>query len=130
MIAGIISIGIVIVFGIALMCAAFLMLRNEMMDSEDDENEKNLLKHYKLTTEELLRISNNYGCPVYVYDSNKIIDQYHKLNDSFGEVRQLKINYAVKALSNLHILKLIRKLGGGLDTVSIEEIKTRFISWF
>ena len=40
MIAGIISIGIVIVFGIALMCAAFLMLRNEMMDSEDDENEK------------------------------------------------------------------------------------------
>jgi len=61
-----------------------------------------------MTAEELLKISSDHGCPLYVYDSNKIIDQYHKLTDSFSKIRHLKIKYAVKALSNLHILKLLK----------------------
>jgi diaminopimelate decarboxylase len=83
-----------------------------------------------MTAEELLKIANTHECPLYVYDSNKIIDQYHKLTDSFSKIRHLKIKYAVKALSNLHILKLIEKLGGGLDTVSIEEIKLGLMADF
>lgn len=83
-----------------------------------------------MTAEELLIIANANECPLYVYDSNKIIDQYHKLTDSFSEIRHLRIKYAVKALSNLHILKLIRSLGGGLDTVSIEEIKLGIMAGF
>jgi diaminopimelate decarboxylase len=83
-----------------------------------------------MTAEELLKISSDHGCPLYVYDSNKIIDQYHKLTDSFSKIRHLRIKYAVKALSNLHILKLIRSLGGGLDTVSIEEIQLGLLAGF
>ncbi|GGX09229.1 diaminopimelate decarboxylase [Aquimarina muelleri] len=71
----------------------------------------------------LLAIANEFGSPVYVYDSSKIISQYNRLSDAFKEVKQLKLNYAVKALSNLAILKLINSLGAGLDTVSIQEVE-------
>jgi diaminopimelate decarboxylase len=33
----------------------------------------------------------------------------------------LRINYAMKALSNVAILQLLREMGSGLDTVSIQE---------
>ncbi len=71
----------------------------------------------------LLAIANEFGSPVYVYDSSKIISQYNRLSDSFKGVKRLKLNYAVKALSNLAILKLINSLGAGLDTVSAQEVE-------
>ena len=71
----------------------------------------------------LLAIANEFGNPVYVYDSSKIISQYKRLSDSFKGVKQLKLNYAVKALSNLAILKLMNSLGAGLDTVSVQEVE-------
>ena len=72
---------------------------------------------------ELLSIAHTYGCPVYVYDAYKIRSQYERLIKAFAAVPSLRINYAMKALSNVSILKLMRKLGAGLDTVSIQEVK-------
>ena len=72
---------------------------------------------------DLLSIVHTYGCPVYVYDANKISSQYERLTKAFAAVPSLRINYAMKALSNVSILKLMRKLGAGLDTVSIQEVK-------
>ena len=72
---------------------------------------------------DLLDIAEQYGSPVYVYDSAKIVSQYERLSNAFGGVKKLKLNYAVKALSNLSILKLMKSLGAGLDTVSIQEVK-------
>lgn len=72
---------------------------------------------------DLLSIAHTYGCPVYVYDAYKIRSQYERLIKAFAAVPSLKINYAMKALSNGSILKLMRKLGAGLDTVSIQEVK-------
>ncbi len=72
---------------------------------------------------QLLAIAKEYGSPVYVYDSAKIVSQYNRLTTAFKKVKQLKLNYAVKALSNIAILKLINSLGAGLDTVSIQEVK-------
>ena len=72
---------------------------------------------------DLLSIAHAYGCPVYVYDAYKIRSQYERLIKAFAAVPSLKINYAMKALSNGSILKLMRKLGAGLDTVSIQEVK-------
>lgn len=71
----------------------------------------------------LLNIAGEYGCPVYVYDAAKIRSQYDRLTSAFSEVGSLKIHYAVKALSNISILKLMKSLGAGLDTVSIQEVK-------
>ena len=76
-----------------------------------------------MTSEELLIVARQYSTPVYVYDGGKILDQYNRLKNAFSEVKNLKINYAVKALSNLSILGLMKEMGSGLDTVSLEEIQ-------
>lgn len=72
---------------------------------------------------DLLSITDTFGSPIYVYDAEKISSQYKRLSNAFGNVPSLKINYAMKALSNISILKLMKKLGAGLDTVSIQEVK-------
>ncbi len=69
-----------------------------------------------------LDIADEYGCPVYVYDFEIIQRQYDRLVDAFKGI-DLKINYACKALTNINILKLIKKMGAGLDAVSIQEVR-------
>jgi len=76
-----------------------------------------------MNNQDLLNIASEYGSPVYVYDAEKIISQYHRLTHAFKNVPNLRLHYAVKALSNLSILKLFKHLGSGLDTVSIQEVK-------
>ena len=71
----------------------------------------------------LKSIAEKHKCPVYVYDGNKIKKQYERLSNAFSGIKKLKINYACKALSNISILSLIRSLGSGLDTVSIQEVQ-------
>ncbi|MBT7815481.1 diaminopimelate decarboxylase [Polaribacter sp. Hel1_33_78] len=72
---------------------------------------------------QLLNIANKYGSPLYVYDTDKIESQYNRLTDAFSSVKNLKLNYAVKALSNINILKFFKNIGAGLDTVSIQEVQ-------
>lgn len=79
---------------------------------------------------DLLKITDTFGAPVYVYDADKIISQFQRLTNAFGSVPQLKLNYAAKALSNLAILKLMNSLGSGLDTVSIQEVKLGLLAGF
>ena len=68
-------------------------------------------------------IAQQYGAPVYIYDAHRIAAQFDRLKSAFISVKNLKLHYAVKANSNLSILRLIHGLGAGLDTVSIEEVK-------
>jgi len=70
----------------------------------------------------LLSIASQYGLPVYVYDEQTIISQYQRLINAFSTVKKLKINYAVKALNNINVLKIFKNLGSGLDTVSVQEV--------
>ena len=77
----------------------------------------------RMKNQDLLHIAKTYGDPVYVYDAEKISSQYNRLTSAFKNVKNLKLNYAVKALSNINILKLMDKLGCGLDTVSIQEVQ-------
>lgn len=72
---------------------------------------------------DLIRIANDFGSPVYVYDSEKMIHQYTRLTSAFDKVKNLRLHYAVKALSNISVLKLFSALGCGLDTVSIQEVQ-------
>lgn len=72
---------------------------------------------------DLLKVAEEFGSPIYVYDANKIVSQYERLTNAFASVSQLRINYAVKALSNINIIKLLVQQGSSLDTVSIQEVK-------
>ena len=71
----------------------------------------------------LLSIAQQEGHPVYVYDANKIEQQFSRLQNAFSGIEKLRINYACKALSNLSVLGLMKKMGSGLDTVSIQEVQ-------
>ncbi len=72
---------------------------------------------------QLTALADKYGSPLYVYDTDKIESQYNRLTDAFSSVKNLKLNYAVKALSNINILKFFKNIGAGLDTVSIQEVQ-------
>ncbi|OAB81504.1 diaminopimelate decarboxylase [Cochleicola gelatinilyticus] len=76
-----------------------------------------------MTHKDLLAVVSQFESPIYVYDAAKIESQYKRLRDAFKKVKQVKINYAVKALSNLSVIKLLNSLGSGMDTVSIQEVK-------
>ena len=79
---------------------------------------------------DLLDVASEYGNPVYVYDSEKIASQYQRLMNAFSSVGDLRINYATKALSNISILKLMKQLDSGLDTVSIQEVQLGLAAGF
>ena len=75
-----------------------------------------------MKNKELQLAAKQFGTPAYIYNASKIESQYHRLTKSFNTVKNLKINYAVKASSNLSILRYINQLGAGIDTVSIQEV--------
>lgn len=72
---------------------------------------------------ELLALAEEFGNPLYVYDAAKIEHQYNRLTNAFSKVEKLRINYAMKALSNVTILKLLKNMGSGVDTVSFQEVQ-------
>jgi diaminopimelate decarboxylase len=76
-----------------------------------------------MTNKFLISLTKKYESPLYVYDAEVIISQYNKLKEAFSSVKQLKINYATKALSNISILKVFNSLEAGLDTVSVQEVQ-------
>ena len=71
---------------------------------------------------DLLQLAEQFGTPLYVYDAEKIQSQFNRLTKAFSKVEKLRINYAMKALSNISILQLLKDMGSGLDTVSIQEV--------
>jgi diaminopimelate decarboxylase len=66
-------------------------------------------------------ICQKYDTPVYVYDTNVMESQYTKLANSFAGANT-RIKFACKALNNINVLKFFKKMGAGLDTVSIQEV--------
>ncbi|MFV8377755.1 diaminopimelate decarboxylase [Flavobacterium sp. LB3R33] len=75
-----------------------------------------------MQSKDLVQLAEQFGSPLYVYDAEKIQSQYNRLTKAFSKVEKLRINYAMKALSNIAILQLLKEMGSGLDTVSIQEV--------
>ena len=75
-----------------------------------------------MQSQDLLQLTSQFGSPLYVYDAEKIQSQYNRLTAAFSKVERLRINYAVKALSNVSVLKLLKEMGSGIDTVSYQEV--------
>lgn len=69
-----------------------------------------------------LALCEQYGAPLYVYNTAKMEEQYKRLQKAF-KGSKLKINYACKALSNINVLRFFNSIGAGLDTVSIQEVE-------
>ena len=76
-----------------------------------------------MQSKDLVQLAEQFGSPLYVYNADKIQSQYKRLTNAFSKVEKLRINYAMKALSNIAILQLLRELGSCLDAVSIQEVQ-------
>jgi len=63
-----------------------------------------------------------YGTPLYVYDFNHITKRYMELKDAFNGSKSL-IAYAIKANSNLAVIRHLANLDSGADCVSIGEVR-------
>ena len=63
-----------------------------------------------------------FGTPLYVYHAEKIEQQYQHLCTQF-EPTQTIFFYACKALTNIHILKVIKDMGCNIDCSSINEVR-------
>ena len=87
-------------------------------------------KKHKMKAAELNQLANEFGSPIYIYDAHKIEYQYNRLRNAFSKVKNIRINYAVKALSNIAILQLFKKMGAGIDTVSIQEVELGLYAGF
>lgn len=77
---------------------------------------------YSIQGLDLHKVADEFGTPLYIYDADKIKSQYEKIISSFSGV-DVRLKYAMKALSNISIVKYIKSLGAGLDAVSIQEVQ-------
>ena len=67
------------------------------------------------------KIADGAATPAYVYSGGAVEAAYRRLDRAFGALPH-SICYAVKANSNLAILKLLAKLGSSFDIVSGGEL--------
>ena len=67
-------------------------------------------------------LAQKYGTPLYVYNFDTITHKFNALKEVF-KARKSLICFAVKANSNLSVLKHMAGLGAGCDCVSIGEVK-------
>lgn len=67
------------------------------------------------------KLAEQYGTPCYIYDKDKIEQQWQAFNAAFKPIPH-QICYAVKANSNIAILNVLAKWGSGFDIVSGGEL--------
>ena len=72
-------------------------------------------------------LANEYGTPLYVYDFDYMSAQYTGLKEAFRGRKSI-IAYAVKANSNLSVVRHFAKMGSGADCVSIGEVRRAFLA--
>ena len=69
----------------------------------------------------LQTLADSHGTPLYVYSANTIRDHYRRLDQALAGLNH-EIAYAVKACSNLSVLRLLAQEGAGFDIVSGGEL--------
>ena len=72
-------------------------------------------------------LADKYKTPLYIYDLDYMTAQYEELKEAF-KGRKSILAYAVKANSNLSVVKHFSSLGSGADCVSIGEVRRAFLA--
>lgn len=67
-------------------------------------------------------LAQTYGTPLYVYDFDAMKEQFESLKEAFRGRKSI-LAYAVKANSNLSVIKHFATQGSGADCVSIGEVR-------
>jgi diaminopimelate decarboxylase len=85
-------------------------------------NDSFFYRNHRLTVDgvPLESLSQKFGSPLYVYSGTQLRKSYRQLKSAFAGF-PIQLHYAVKANSNLHLLKILKSLGAGCDLVSYGE---------
>jgi len=75
------------------------------------------------------RVAAAVGTPTFVYNAGAIRRRYQALVECLGDLPH-RIHYAVKANSNLAVLRFLRDLGAGADLVSGGELRRALVTGF
>ena len=70
----------------------------------------------------LPELRDHFGTPFHIYDEAGIRETGEMVNKAFSKIKSFKEYYAVKALPNPAILKIIKEIGFGFDCSSITEL--------
>ena len=68
-----------------------------------------------------LKLAKNYKTPFYCYSLSQIRNNYHVLKNAFSTIKPI-ICFAIKANSNLSLIRELKKMGLGADVVSAGEL--------
>lgn len=77
----------------------------------------------------LAQVAGEFGTPAYVYNADVIRRQFRDLDEALAAVPH-RICFAVKANSNLGVLRVLRDLGAGADIVSEGELARALAAGF
>jgi diaminopimelate decarboxylase len=71
----------------------------------------------------LAEIASKYGTPLYIYSKKQILENFRSFNDAIKKSNSKNyVSYAIKANSNLEILKILASEGSGASVVSGGEL--------
>lgn len=76
----------------------------------------------------LEEIAERHGTPFYLYDLDEILDTIHHTRHALGD--DIKLYYAIKANSNLEILRAVREKVDGLDISSYGEMEQSLLAGY
>ena len=79
-------------------------------------------KYFPLDKSALEKLTQQYPTPFYVYDEKAIIENVKSIKEAFSVFPGYKNYFAVKALPNPYILKILAALGFGTDCSSYSEL--------
>ncbi|TGC09204.1 diaminopimelate decarboxylase [Methanolobus halotolerans] len=79
-------------------------------------------KELPFTEEKIKEIIAKHPTPFHIYDRKNILENSRKLKEAFSIVNGFREYFAVKALPNPYIMKILKKEGFGADCSSMAEL--------
>jgi diaminopimelate decarboxylase len=67
-------------------------------------------------------LAKKFGTPLYIYSQRTLTDHFQKLDSALAPLDHL-VCFAMKANSNLSVMRVLAKLGSGFDVVSAGELQ-------
>ncbi|MFH1256857.1 MAG: diaminopimelate decarboxylase [Candidatus Diapherotrites archaeon] len=73
-----------------------------------------------------------YGTPLYAINADRVIENFQSAKKAFSACanRDVRVHFALKANSNLFLLKLLQKEGAWVDAVSPNEVRMALLAGF
>ncbi len=77
---------------------------------------------FPLKRDELLKLIKEFPTPFYLYDERAIRENMRRFTDSFSAFPKFREHFAVKAMPNPYMLKILAEEGCGADCSSLPEL--------